>query len=32
MCKAYQVEESDVPHRMEGKVAKFEKKKSRKSR
>lgn len=26
MCKAYNVGESDVPHRQEGKVAKFEKK------
>jgi len=31
MCKAYSVEESDVPHRQEGKVAKFEKKEKSKS-
>lgn len=26
MCKAYSVEESDVPHRVDGKVSKKEKK------
>ena len=31
MCRAYEVEASDVPHRVDGKVAKKEKKKSKKS-
>lgn len=30
MCNAYEVEESEVPHRVDGKVAKKEKKSSKK--